>query len=262
MTNCNAEPQAYVVTVHGWGGSKRSFDTVHWPESMQVLPYEMPGHGERRDEGFWTIPYTAEDLARYIERTAVLPIPVIVVAHSMGGQLSMLRNANHPDLLDMEVVIDPAYGADDEPADLSGHRDVLARLRERPYETMLEFVQGARSPYLREADYRSIISDVRRANGQALADYYWSEYLAPDQIGLMTQTVAMAARRTKPSFGIYRTEDRARFELGLGSRDAVAWGAEHGHYLQLEEPERLASTVADWCELCGIDVRGRMAATV
>ncbi|MCH9276066.1 alpha/beta hydrolase [Bifidobacterium amazonense] len=254
MTAADADggANAYVVTVHGWGGSGRSFDAVQWPAGWRVLPYEMPGHGDRRDEGPWDIRSASEDLARFIERHATAPIPVIVVAHSMGGQLSLLLNADHPDLLDMEVVIDPAYGADETPADLIRHHRTFERLRERPYETMTGFVDGSRSPYLSRSAHDTIVADVRRANARALADYYWSEYLADDQIGGRSRTITVAARRVKPSFGIYRTEDRARFELECGSFASVSWGEDHGHYLQCEMPQRLSRTVTAWASRCGI----------
>lgn len=244
------EDEAYVVLVHGWGGSAQAWSGVEWPERWRPLAYELPGHGHRRADRPFTIRYAAEGLAEFIRTHVEANRPVIVVAHSMGGQLSLLLNAEHPELLDGEVVIDPAYGAPDTPEEVAQHRQDLDDLREHPYGTMLRFLHGAFSEHLPEAARESIFVDVGRTDPQSLADYYFDEYLSDAQIGLYPATKLVAARRTRPVLGIYRTPDRAAMEedLNRGHQPCrtEAWGADHGHYLQLEDPGRLVRSVVEW----------------
>lgn len=248
--------KANVVLVHGWGGSARAWDGVRWPESWHTFAFELPGHGAHRNEEPFTIRHATDALVEYI-RTVVAgegdpDAPTIVVAHSMGGQLSLLLNAEHSELLDGEVVIDPAYGAPDTPEEVAQHRADFAGLREHPYETMNRFLQGAFSSYLPDAAREAVLADVKRTNPFSLADYYFDEYLSAVQIGLCPATRLVAAKRTRPVLGIYRTEDRAAMERELNLNvvpcRAEAWGGEHGHYLQLELPERLVESVAAWAE--------------
>lgn len=249
---------ANVVLVHGWGGSAHAWDGIRWPENWRTFAFELPGHGAHRDEGPFTIRHATDALVEYI-RTVVADgrgrrIHTIVVAHSMGGQLSLLLNAEHPELLDGEVVIDPAYGAPDTPEDMAQHRADLAGLRERPYETMNRFLEGAFSPYLPDAAREAVLADVKRTNPFSLADYYYDEYLSAAQIGLVPATRLVAAKRSRPVLGIYRTEDRAameeRLNQGVVPCRTEAWGGEHGHYLQLEMPGRLVESVTAWAGAC------------
>ncbi|KAB8291044.1 alpha/beta fold hydrolase [Bifidobacterium avesanii] len=248
------DDEANVVLVHGWGGSARAWDGVRWPERWHAFAYELPGHASRRNDGPFTIRHATEGLAEFIRAkvagSAERSLPTIVVAHSMGGQLSLLLNAEHPELLDGEVVIDPAYGAPDTPEEVAQHRADLAGLRERPYETMQRFLQGAFSPYLPDAARDAILIDTGRTNPQSLADYYYDEYLSDHEIGLYPATKLVAVRRGRPVLGIYRTPDRAEMEESLNAGvqpcRTEAWGGEHGHYLQLEEPDRLVSSVVAW----------------
>ncbi|NMN00880.1 hydrolase [Bifidobacterium sp. DSM 109958] len=250
----NADDEAYVVLVHGWGGSPEAWRGVEWPERWRPLAYELPGHGDRRGDRPFTIRHAADGLAEFIRTHVESDRPVIVVAHSMGGQLSLLLNAEHPELLDGEVVIDPAYGAPDTPEEVAQHRKDLNDLRERPYGTMLRFLHGAFSPYLSEAAKESILVDVGRTEPRSLADYYWDEYLSDAQVGLYPATKRVAARRTRPVLGIYRTPDRAEMEESLNPGilpcRTEAWGADHGHYLQLEAPDRLVGSIMAWAGEC------------
>lgn len=53
----------YAILIHGWAGSASVWNAIDWPDDWNTYAYTLPGHGDRRDEGPWTIPAAAEDLA-------------------------------------------------------------------------------------------------------------------------------------------------------------------------------------------------------
>src|SRR5690606_1970318 len=88
-----------VLLVHGFAGSKENWLMLlpELPEDWHVLAVDLPGWGEseRRDDAAYGPVAQADRLAGFI---ATLPAPPdLVVGHSMGGQISGLLAARHPD---------------------------------------------------------------------------------------------------------------------------------------------------------------------
>ncbi|KAB8286994.1 alpha/beta hydrolase [Bifidobacterium ramosum] len=240
----------YAVPVHGWAGSSRVWDFVRWPDDWTVLPYELPGHGTRRDDNPagaqspFTIPAAGEDLADFIRRNVPSGERVLLIGHSMGGQFTLHVHVHHPELVAGEVVIDPALGA--RQAEIDGQPAMLEALRADAYGTIESFIQGAFSAYTSQRVREAIVADIRRADPRALADYYQSEYMDPESFGNWDPAIAMMKRRTKPTFGIYTTPARADFERASGTEDVAIWSGGHGHFLFLEDPVRFADEVVSW----------------
>lgn len=211
----------------------------------------MPGHAERAQEGPWTIRSAAEDLAEYVRSVVPNGVRPLIIAHSMGGQLSMLLNVDHPELVAGEVVIDPAYNGGDSPEELAGTHADLAALHRDPHAMMREFVKGAFGPYLNNAARRTILGDIDRTNGQALIDYYASEYLDDGAFGLRHDTPTVAKRRTRPVLGFYMTDARGDAERDCNPDDLDVsislWReAGHRHFMHMEDPERFLREVVAW----------------
>ena len=246
---CSAE-KLTAVLVHGWGGSPRTWNGIAWPEHWRILPYTLPGHGHRHDDGPWTIPAAAEDLADYIRGSVPAGERVLLIGHSMGGQLTAMVQATHPELVLGEVVIDPAYGGDDSPVDVADMVAQLEAMRNDPFGTLFQFIEGAFSPYLPQAARDIIRQDIAATNPTAFGDYFESEYLAEESFGLRTDTPTVTMRRTRPVLGIYGSEARGAMErevdpVGLDVSLSV-WQGGHGHFLHMEDPQRFVRCVEEW----------------
>lgn len=254
-TNCTA------VLVHGWGSSPRTWAGIDWPRGWRMLPYTLPGHGVRHDEGPWTIPSAAEDLVRYIRSQVPEGQRVLLIAHSMGGQLTALVNAGHPELVLGEAVIDPAYGGGDSPVKLVA---MLEALRRDPHGTMAGFITGAFSPYLSQEDSEVILEDSEATNGIAFADYYESEYLADHSFGLRRDTPSITMRRTRPVLGIYATQARGQMERDVDPAEldvtVSVWEDGHGHFLHREDSARFVDELTQWAGRIHAVARATMAA--
>lgn len=90
-----------VLLVHGFAGSKENWLMLmpELPKDWHVLAVDLPGWGdsERRADADYGPVAQADRLAEFI---ATLPAPPdLVVGHSMGGQVSGLLAARHPDTL-------------------------------------------------------------------------------------------------------------------------------------------------------------------
>ncbi|MCP4087447.1 MAG: alpha/beta fold hydrolase [Actinomycetia bacterium] len=86
-----------LVLTHGFGGSRRTWDTVApiLATRFTVGAWDLPGHGESPDVGVgnYSRELALEELAGVIEQVGT---PVILVGHSLGGYLSMAHAIDHP----------------------------------------------------------------------------------------------------------------------------------------------------------------------
>src|SRR5690606_33591273 len=101
-----------VLLVHGFAGSKENWLMLmpELPKDWHVLAVDLPGWGdsERRADADYGPVAQADRLAEFI---ATLPAPPdLVVGQSMGGQISGLLAARHPDTL-RRLALGSAAGA-------------------------------------------------------------------------------------------------------------------------------------------------------
>ncbi|TDO30582.1 pimeloyl-ACP methyl ester carboxylesterase [Kribbella sp. VKM Ac-2527] len=229
-----------ILLVHGWGANGNAWRQItdlvsEWSETTAP---DLRGHGTQIDaDGPYTIGALADDLAKMIHD------PVVAVGHSMGGQVVADLAARYPELVTAVVVIDPAYGADDEEIALAPDR--LADLRERGSEAGAEFVDRA-FPQTNEL-HRETRAAMERTPGDVLADLYESMYLAPGSFGHRPATRDFLATAQHPFHSLYSTGRAADFAMSLtwpaGSTIEVWPGT--GHYLHQEHPDRFAQLLGD-----------------
>lgn len=149
----------YAVLIHGWAGSPRVWNFVPWSQDWTVLPYTLPGHDERRDEGPCTIPSAGEDLAAFIRCNVPSGEQVLLIGHSMGGQLTLCVHTHYPQLVAGEVVLDPALGVSEE--EVAGQSAMLDNLRRDAYATIESFIHGAFSRFTSDKAKTVIMKDIR-----------------------------------------------------------------------------------------------------
>ena len=110
-----------VVLVHGLAGSMRWWrrNVSALAEAHTIYLVNLPGFGSfrRRGPGF-TLAGAADWLVAWIEAAGVAPCHI--VAHSLGGHVTIRLAARDPDLVRRLVLVAPAL--------ISGHRPLLAYL--------------------------------------------------------------------------------------------------------------------------------------
>jgi pimeloyl-ACP methyl ester carboxylesterase len=103
-----AGPQ--LVLVHGLGGSAVNWAAVApaLAEHCRVVAPDLAGFGRTRSSGRSTsVAHNAKLLRRFVEEV-LGGGPVVLVGNSMGGLISLMVAARHPELVSGLVLVDPA----------------------------------------------------------------------------------------------------------------------------------------------------------
>jgi pimeloyl-ACP methyl ester carboxylesterase len=98
-----------VVLVHGLGGSHLNWDTFAplLRPHARVLAIDLPGFGRSEPGGRRaTVHANVEVLHRFLGEVA--DGPAVLVGNSMGGMISILEKAAHPEAVNGLVLLDPA----------------------------------------------------------------------------------------------------------------------------------------------------------
>jgi pimeloyl-ACP methyl ester carboxylesterase len=107
---------AQVVFVHGGMQNAHTWDTVIMALGRPAIAVDLPGHGHSawREDGQYTPPELARDVAAAVEQLA--PDAQLVVGMSLGGLTSMVLAARRPDLVRALVMVDVTPGVNREKA--------------------------------------------------------------------------------------------------------------------------------------------------
>jgi pimeloyl-ACP methyl ester carboxylesterase len=98
-----------LVCVHGLGGSVANWAAVApaLARTCRVVAIDLAGFGRTRSGGrSTTVQGNGELLHRFV--TEVVGAPVVLVGNSMGGLISVMQAAEHPETVAGLVLVDPA----------------------------------------------------------------------------------------------------------------------------------------------------------
>ncbi len=125
-------PAPVVVCIHGLTNNAHDFDALarHLAPRYRVIALDVRGRGESQwgPAQDYNIPTYVEDLAALIDALSIQRVSLI--GNSMGGRISILYAANHPERVDRVVLNDIAPSLD--PA-------ITARINRTVAETPSEF---------------------------------------------------------------------------------------------------------------------------
>lgn len=97
-----------VVLLHGWS----AFKELWWSTLLALAPHahayapDMPGHGDSPLHGSAGMRQVAERIARFC--AALGRDRIVLVGHSMGGNIALELALARPDLVERLVLVDPA----------------------------------------------------------------------------------------------------------------------------------------------------------
>ena len=129
----------HVLLVHGFGDNSLVWHhfASTFDESCCLLGIDLQGHGysEWNSTGTYAIPDFVADLENVLED--LCPAPVVLIGHSLGGQVAIHAAAAHPECIRAVVLVDVAI----KPNELSGGY-VRRKFRERcrVYESVAEYI--------------------------------------------------------------------------------------------------------------------------
>ena len=235
-----------LVLVHGWAGSGSAWSPVvsHLDATIwgPIVTFDLPGSPSYVGSAESRISSAAHELVDLLHS---FDSPAVLVGHSLGAQVTLLAQSEAPHHVQAEVVIDPAYDADDDERDeLSRWAD---RIERRGHDELLTFFAEALIG-VDEPVRSQIMLDLQQTSVAAIVQYLRSEYLDSDSIGLHSATVRAAQARTRPVLAIHstpRAAERSRLLPSPAGSEVVEWPGYH-HFLHLQDPARFASGMASW----------------
>jgi pimeloyl-ACP methyl ester carboxylesterase len=224
-----------LLLVHGWGGDSRAWDPMRLP-GHRVIAVDLRGHGRSSVPSHGYRPADlARDLAELAGRSSLGP--VVAIGHSMGAQVVTALAVERPDAVSALVVIDPAYGADEQEELLFPGR--LAALR----------ADGAAAAVRQLGALPARVRDQLLATpGHVLADCYAGMYLGPGAFGTRPAAQRYLARRRCPVLCLRAVAEMARWESRIPGHplsETVVWEGS-GHFLHQERPLAFARLLDRW----------------
>lgn len=103
-----SSPLPPLLLVHGWLGSSYDFFPLmqSLPSDARTIAVDLPGSGASQKSGIdFSLDYYLKFLAEFLQLLGIDRI--VLVGHSMGGELAVHFAARNPGLIDALVLIDP-----------------------------------------------------------------------------------------------------------------------------------------------------------
>ena len=134
---------AKVLFIHGAGGNARSwyFQKEYLKTSMEVIPVDLPGHGEDVDgAGLSTIAGYRDYIYEIIRRRDISSC--YIVGHSMGGAIVMSFALTYPDILKGIILVGTGAKLRVFPGILEG----LEKDKEKTVRNIMDYAFSKKAP--------------------------------------------------------------------------------------------------------------------
>ncbi len=234
-----AQPdQPAIVLIHGAGGNH-----LHWPhqlrrlKSYRVFAPDLPGHGKSSGLGEQAIDKYAAVVADWM--AAIELEQAVIVGHSMGGAIAQTMAVQFPQLVSKLVLISTG-------AVLSVNTDLL-HLLSTPASTPAAIDSVVKWSYARGTDEK-LLEQARTQLNETRTSVIYGDYLACNNFNLTaelpnisTSTLVLCGemdKMTPPDLSKQLAANIPHATLSLFPGG--------GHMLMLEQPEAVASALADF----------------
>jgi pimeloyl-ACP methyl ester carboxylesterase len=267
------------VCAHGLGGSLLNWAVVApgLAERGRVLALDLPGFGLTPLEGRSAGVSANWRLLNGFLRALDLP-PIVLVGNSMGGMLTLIQSAHHPESLSQMILVDAAFprgrGRAAQPSpwlagafavystSRLGEKVMAARARRLGAEGLVRETLRLCAADPSRIDPKLVAAHVEMTRRREAFDYAAPAFQEAARSIFLAQVRparyrAVVRRARTPALVIHGGRDRL-VPVGIAreaARDHDNWTLEvfHdlGHIPQMEAPERWLATVNQWLDHVG-----------
>ncbi|MDC0662399.1 alpha/beta fold hydrolase [Marinobacter sp. SS21] len=248
LTNQQPNAGANLVMLHGFAGNKDNWVRMAGALSAEfnVFAIDLPGHGDSSKE--LTRSYRLTDQVRYVEAVlAQLGLTrVHMMGNSMGGAVTVLYAAQHPERLQSAVLFNPAgvfeYESEFTTKLREGDNPLIVR-QPGDFKPLVDFVME-KKPFVPWPIYQ-VLEEKALANRPVYEHIFATLRESSDDQGFRQAL----SRIADPVLIIWGTEDRVidyrnaeLFEARIPQADTVLL-EQIGHVPMIEVPERSAELI-------------------
>ncbi len=228
-----------LVLIHGLGADATIWDNVAGllRGSMQVVTYELHGHGKTRPLANPSITAEATALGEWL-RAKDLPYPTLV-GHGLGGMVALQFALDHPTDVRRVILIDAT------PRQLASEEDK----QELSKALLTDYDQFVAGRYLMvsqdDAIARKAVDMALRTDSATFASLLLSSFswdVSKRLAGFSVPMLVIASENFLPEAG-YEQETLTSYGFGDARTLHFRKLPETGHYLMLEQPGQLASLI-------------------
>lgn len=235
------EDAPIVLFIHGWGCDGRSMQRLVAEAKVHAIVPDLRGHGRTAMSSTpHTVPAMARDLAELLDRRS--DERVMIVAHSMGGNVGVELAWSRPERVAGLVVLDPAYA---DP--LWAHAEERAsEIDARGAIAVAENAHLAVAPGADPALIALIRESALQTEPRVLTESLRSTYLEPESFGHIDDTVRRIGRVAVPMLAVYPDSRRAALAISLPVKQTVVHVRGAGHFVGEEQPALVWTAITDW----------------
>ncbi len=248
LTNQQPNAGPNLVMLHGFGGNKDNWVRMAGAlsDEFNVFAIDLPGHGDSSKE--LTLGYRLADQVRYVEAIlAQLGLErVHMMGNSMGGAITALYAAQHPERLQSVALFNPAgvfeHDSEFTVKQRQGHNPLIVR-QPGDLKALVDFVMEEK-PFVPWPIYQ-VLEEMALANRPVYEHIFATLRESSDDLGFQQALT----RISDPVLIIWGTEDRV-----IDYRNAEVFAAripnadtalleQIGHVPMIEDPERSAELI-------------------
>lgn len=239
--------RARIFAIHGWGSSSETWSPlVHaLAKDIEFVATDLRGHGKSAvAPDRHTITAMTDDSCAVLAQAEAVgaKAPLLIMGHSMGGNVAVRVGAQLGRSVAALVLIDPAMGGDEiQVGAVHGRLSDLDRLGSAaPAATVRESFGPSADERMVNRARRTMLATPSRVLKESLV----STFLDDAEIGSLTGTRRVSCLLDVPVVRLYPSESRAACDATWGWRHGRAYVVPGtGHFLHEEAPARVACIV-------------------
>lgn len=256
------EGETTLLLVHGLGSYAKGWkkNIPELSQRFRVIAVDLPGYGKSDKEAYqYSLSFYADVLKELLDNMGVEK--VVMVGHSMGGQISMITALNHPEKVEKLVLISPAGFEKFTEGEGQWFKDVMTE--ELVHDTSIRNIDINLRSNFYDTPEDALFMVTDRIQIQGAKDFRKYCYAVAENVGAMIDepTSDRLSEITQPTLILFGEDDQLipnRFLHGGFTNDVAEIGrknipnnitkvfGECGHFVQFEKADETNNAIIEF----------------